>query len=276
MGGKQRYGGAEPHSGPLEAGKPSWHRGKPATCWNALRARPAEAGPHTGEIAAHVPAFSADKGDAAVKRFAGFLLLLVVVGCTSTKPVDMKEPRRVVGTEADVRVDAEVYGDRLSSNVTLPLKYDITNHRATPILVADLMPQSTYDPDTHTVTVDIGSEIPGQQFLPRLIPIQPGERKSFASAVHVVIMANPTSPWMPRPNALRLKINFLGDSKPFEKLVAIPERAVHDPQLAEQLFAKWVEGNETVITNSLPMRWTTTPVEEPTPAAAPRRRRGGA
>jgi hypothetical protein len=186
----------------------------------------------------------------------------------------MSEPRRVVGTESDVRVDAEVYGDRLGPNVTLPLKYDVTNHRQTTILIADLIPESTYDPETHMVTISIGSEIPGEQFLPRLIPIRPGERKSFSSAAHVVIVANPASPFVPRPNALRLKVNFLGDPMPFEKLIAIPERAVHDPELAAQLFPKWVEGNETVFTNSLPMRWITV-AEEPTPTTPTRRRRGG-
>jgi len=210
-----------------------------------------------------------------VKRSSVLALLLVLVACTSTKPVDMKEARRVVGTESDVRVDAEVYGDRLGPNITLPVKYDVTNHRNTTILIADLIPESTYDPETHMVTISIGSEIPGEQFLPRLIPIRPGERKSFSTAAHVVIVANPGSPWVPRPNALRLKVNFLSDPMPFEKLIAIPEKAVHDPVLAAQLFPKWVEGNETVFTNTLPMRWNTV-TEEPTPATTPsRRRRGG-
>ncbi|PYQ35554.1 MAG: hypothetical protein DMF57_02735 [Acidobacteria bacterium] len=207
-------------------------------------------------------------------RSSVLLLILIAAGCTSSKPVDMKEPRRVVGTENDVRVDAEVYGDKLAPNVTLPLKYDITNHRPLTILIADLLPESSYDPETHTVTVTIGAEIPGEHFLPRLIPIQPGEKKSFSTAVRVVIVTNPSSPWMPRPNALRLKINFLGDPKPFEQLVAIPERALHDPQLAEKLFPKWVEGNETVITNTLPMRWQAV-TEEPTPVTTPARRRRG-
>lgn len=209
-----------------------------------------------------------------VRRYAALSLWLVLIACTSTKPVNMSEPRRIVGTESDVRVDAEVYGDRLSPNVTLPLKYDITNHRTTTILIADLLPESTYDPETHMVTITIGSEIPGEQFLPRLIPIRPGERRSFSSAAHVVIVANPASPFVPRPNALRLKLNFLGDSMPFEKLISIPEKAVHDPELAAQLFPKWVEGNETVFTNTLPMRWVAV-VEEPAPATPTRRRRGG-
>lgn len=211
-----------------------------------------------------------------MRRYTALGLWLFLVACTSTKPVSMNEPRRVLGTDNDVRIDAEITGDRLGPNVTLPMQYDITNNRRTTILIADLIPESTYDPETHTVTVNIGSEIPGEESLPRLIPIRPGERKSFKTAAHVTIVANTASPWIPRPNALRLKVNFLSDPEPFQKLIAIPERAVRDPQLAAQLFTKWVEGNETVFTNALPMRWATAPSEETEPAATPgRRRRGG-
>jgi hypothetical protein len=189
----------------------------------------------------------------------------------------MSEARRVVGTDSDVRVDAQVYGDRLGPNVTIPLQYDVTNNRATTILIADLLPDSTYDPDTHMVTVSIGSEIPGEQFLPRLIPIRPGERKSFSAAARVTIVGTAASPWIPRPNALRLKVNFLTDAAPFEKLISIPEKAVRDPELAAQLFPKWIEGNETIFTNALPMRWANTPSEEPgqQPPVVGRRRPGG-
>ena len=203
-----------------------------------------------------------------MKRASIALLLFILAACTSTKPVDMKEPRRVVGTENDVRIDAEVYGDTLTPNVNIPIKYDITNNRSTSILVADLLLQATYDPDTFTVTVDIGSEIPGEQFLPS------GGKRSFSGSAHVAIMQNPTStPFSPRPNALKIRVNFLGDPKPFAKLIDIPEKSVHDPELATALFSKWVEQNETVVTNTLPMRWRAgSPSEE---TISPARRRGG-
>ena len=203
-------------------------------------------------------------------------LTVTLVACTTTKPVDMTQSRRVVGTESDVRVDAEVFGDHLGPNVSVPLKYDITNHRKTTILVADLLPDASFDAETHMVTVSIGAEIPGEQFLPRLIPIRPGEKKSFEATAHIMIVANTASPWAPRPNALRLKINFLGDTAPFEKLIAIPEKAVRDPVLAAQLFPKWVEGNETVFTNVLPMRWVGMgSTDDPSGDASPRRRHPG-
>lgn len=180
----------------------------------------------------------------------------LLAGCTASKPVDLTEPRRVVGTENDVRIDAAVYGDRLAPSMTLPIQYDITNHRDNTILIADLIPDAHYDPETLMVTISIGTEIPGEQFLPRLIPIAPGEKKSFRTAAKIVIMsAAGTNPWARRPNAVNLRVNFLVDPKPFQQLVAIPENAVHNPQLADTLFTKWVESNDTVTTNALPMRW---------------------
>jgi hypothetical protein len=191
----------------------------------------------------------------------------------------MAEPRRVVGTENDVRIDAEIYGDRLATSTTLPIKYDITNNRPRTILIAELVPETTYDEETYTVTISIGTEVPGETFLPRLIPIAPGERKTFHAAAHVTIAASTSlSPYVRHPSAVRIRVNFLDDAKPFEELVSIKENAVADRELAAKLFPKWVEDNETVTTNTLPMRWAGSGVDTLTPAAmpgAPRRRRGG-
>jgi hypothetical protein len=210
-----------------------------------------------------------------VKRSSAVLLVaLFAVACTSTKPVNMTEPRRVVGTENGVRIDAEVYSDMLATNVTIPIKYDVTNNRPSTILIADLIPQAAYDSETQTVTVDIGAEIPGEQFLPRLVSIPSGGKKSFNTAAHVVIMRNPTpSPFAPRPNALRIRVNFLGDAKPFEKLIDIPEKSVHDPDMARAIFPTWVEKNETVVTNALPMHWRVVGTEDTATEPGRRRRR---
>jgi hypothetical protein len=213
-----------------------------------------------------------------VKRAALLLSLGLLAACATTAPVDMKEARRVVGTENDVRVDAEIFGDTLTRNSNIALKYDITNNRPQPILVADLLPNATYDEETQTVTVELGAEIPGEAFLPRLIPIGSGEKKSFSAAARILIAPHAdASPWVPRPRALRLKLNFLGGAgAPFEKLIAIPEKAVHDPQLAAELFQKWVDQNESVTTNALPMRWANAAETGGADASVPAgRRRGG-
>lgn len=162
----------------------------------------------------------------------------------------------MVGTDNDVRVDAEITGDSLNPTVSIPIKCDVTNNRSTPILVADLIPQASYDPESQTVTVDLGSEIPGEQFLPRLLSIAPSGRRTFTTSARVVLRGGSAPLGFRRPNALRIRLNFLGgETAPFQKLIDIPERAVHDPALAAELFTRWVERNETVTTNTLPMRW---------------------
>jgi hypothetical protein len=203
------------------------------------------------------------------------LLLAACATASKPTPVDHKEPRRVVGTDNDVRVDAEIFGDHLMSSITIPVKYDITNNRASMIAVADIIPETTYDEETQTVTMSIGSEVPGETLLPRLIPIHPGEKKSFSTIARVNILTAGHAPNRPVPRAMRVKLNFLDDTRPFEQLISITEKGVHDPKLADELFPKWLERNTTVYTNALPMRWTIQP-DEPEPAARSRsgRRRG--
>ena len=193
-------------------------------------------------------------------------VLLFVAGC-ATAPVNMDEPRRVVGTENGVRIDAQILGDQLSPSVQIPITYDITNERPAPIAIADLIPEATYDEDTQTVTVSIGSEVPGVEYLPRLIAIAPGEKRTFKVVARVSLVINRgVTPMSRFPNALRLKVNFLSDTAPFEELITMTERAWQNPKLADELFPIWLEKNETVYTNALPMRWTFGPPAEPSPA----------
>ncbi|HEY4641669.1 MAG TPA: hypothetical protein VII75_10020 [Thermoanaerobaculia bacterium] len=185
-------------------------------------------------------------------------------------PQNLAEERSIVGTENGVRIEAHVYGDQLKEASNVTVNYSIINDRNTPVAVADLVPMSSYDPELQTVTLEIGSEVPGEQFLPRLLIIPPGGRKSFTAAAHVGVVHPSDAHFRRVPNALRVKVNFLADLKPFEKLIGISERTVHDPQLANELFPQWVERNEIVMTNTLPMHWSVT--ENPMGAdwAAPR------
>ncbi|HEX6177012.1 MAG TPA: hypothetical protein VF057_01535, partial [Thermoanaerobaculia bacterium] len=202
------------------------------------------------------------------------LLFLFLAACASTQSVDLEESRRVVGTESDVRIDAQIFGEKLTTAARIPMKYDITNERAAPIAIADIIPVAEYDPDTQTVTVTIGSEVPGNQLLPRLLTVMPGEKKTFDTVARVNILVNrAATPNSRFPNGLRVKVNFLSDTEPFKDLIGISERAVENPQLADVLFPVWLENNETVYTNTLPMRWMFEPEAEPTQRRRSRRGR---
>ena len=174
----------------------------------------------------------------------------------------MKEPRRLVATDNDVRFDVQVRGETLAPSTDIPIDYVVTNNRESAIAIAELVPDSTYDAETQTVTVTLGSEVPGEQFLPRLVLIKPGEHKAFSLAARVNVPITEMvdqNPFHRYPNGLRIRLNFLGDAQPFLQLVGITERAVRDPKLAAELFPKWVEQNESVITSVLPMHWIGTP-----------------
>ena len=85
-----------------------------------------------------------------------------------------------------------------------------------------------------------------------------------------ITMSTISTPLTRYPNALRLKLSFLSNPVPFESLIGISERAVHAPELADELFPVWLERNETMYTNTVPMRWIRD-AEPPLPG--PRRRR---
>jgi hypothetical protein len=178
-------------------------------------------------------------------------------GCASTA-VNMAEPRRIVGTESAVRVDAQVSADQVAPGAQIPITYEITNQRDREIAIAELLPETSYDAESRTFTVSIGSEVPGNVMLPRLVTIAPGEKKSFSAMARLIYVIPPRDvdpSQAAAPASFRIKLNFLGDTEPFRELIGIKEVAVSDAKLADTLFPLWLERNEVVYTNAIPMRW---------------------
>lgn len=211
---------------------------------------------------------------AAVLLFAALFL----ASCATSTHVDPKEPKRVLGLENDVRVDAQLSADRMAPNSLVGVTYEIENLRSEPIALADLLPEITYENDSRTITINLGAEVPGNQIVPRLIRIRSGEKKSFTTSARMnLVMPAAAGPFVSYPQLLRLKVNFLGNVQPFEKLIDIPERAIADAKLADSMFTTWIENNEAVVTNAIPIRWGGTEgFGEPPPSESGRRsRRGG-
>ena len=191
---------------------------------------------------------------------ASLFALLFAAAC-STNTVDMSEPRRVVGTESAVRIDAQIT-DEVRPGSPVAITYQITNQRPAAIAVADIIPDTTWDDETRMLTVSIGSEVPGESTLPRLIRIGPGETKAFTTTARVtrILPAGSADPRVVTRTLLRLKVNFLGDTAPFAELIDIREKMVVDTKRADELFSTWLERNEVVYTNAVPVKLSTTRV----------------
>lgn len=183
-------------------------------------------------------------------------LTFAIFGCSSGGGVDLDEPRRVLGSEGDVRIDAQIFADRVGVGTGIRMTWEIENRRRDPIAVADLLPHVTYDETERTLVVNLGSEVPGNELVPRLTRIASGEKKVFKGVAKVNVHLPPPGPMTSYPRLLQVRVNFLSNVEPFEELIDIPENAIADSQLADRLFAQWIESNETIRTNTIPVQWT--------------------
>lgn len=182
-------------------------------------------------------------------------LLVLLAGCASGTGVDPDEPRRLVGRSGEVRLDAQLFAENLRPGTTVRIVWEVTNGRETPIAIAELVPAASYEPETRTVTVELGSEVPGNEMLPRLVRLAPGEKQGFSGGVRIPSIPEASAPQRKIPRELRIRLSYLSETAPFESLIGIPERAIRSAELADELFEQWVEATRTVTTNSLPIEW---------------------
>ena len=178
---------------------------------------------------------------------------VILTGCASSS-VDMEESSRVLGKENDVRVDAQFFG--LAKSVTgsnVSIVYEIENLKSSSIAFAEMVPETSYDEEMRTFTVIVGSEVPGNQLLPRLVEIKPGERISFNAGARLVEPRRGDLRGAPARD-VQLKVVYLRDPEPFRALIGISEVAVQDPELADSMFTAWLESTESVTTNAVPLK----------------------
>lgn len=180
------------------------------------------------------------------------LVALVLSGCASG--VDLDEPRRLLGREGDIRVDAQMFGERINPGSLVTLTYEIQNFRATPIAFSDVVAASDFDPESRTITVTLGAEVPGTP-PPRLEVIGAGEKKTFTAGARMNFLIADRGELSLYPQSLRVKVNFLSDIEPFGELIGPEQRGSANPGLSERLFEVWVENIESVTTNSVPISW---------------------
>jgi len=173
--------------------------------------------------------------------------------------VDFKDPRRALGRQDDIRVDAQLAQDTLSSSSPLSVTYQIQNLSNAPIAVADRVCGASFDSDTETITISIGAEIPQGTAMPHLVVIAAGQTRAFrAGAMVPVAGVTARSPWARVPRTVQITVNVLRDLKPFATLIDQQAHAVSVP-LPNDLLDQWADSVSSVELNTLPVRWTSSP-----------------
>jgi hypothetical protein len=192
-------------------------------------------------------------------------VFLLVSSAARAAGVDFKDPRRALGREDDIKVDAEMLQETLSPGSAISVTYQIENLTSAPIAVADKMADATFDPDSQTITVSIGAEIPQGTSMPHLAMIAPGQTRAFRiGASAQVLVPNGRSQWAHVPRFVQIVVNVLHDVKPFAKLIAQQKESAAAPPLPNDLFDTWVASVSSVELNVLPIRWSNEQQHVPT------------
>lgn len=184
-------------------------------------------------------------------------VFLLVSSTARAAGVNFKDPRRALGREDDIRVDAQMLQETLSPGSPISVTYQVENLTGAPIAIADKVADATFDADSQTITVSIGAEIPEGTAMPHLTVISPGQTHAFRiGASAQVTVANAKSPWAHVPRFVQITVNVLRDLKPFANLIAQQMKSASAPPLPNSLFDTWVASVSSVELNVLPVRWS--------------------
>jgi hypothetical protein len=171
--------------------------------------------------------------------------------------VDFKEPKRAVGREDNIRIDAQLNDDTLSSSSPVTVTYQVENLSNAPVAIADKIASADYDPESGTITLSIGAEVPSGETMPHMVAIKPGEKRVLTSGTFAhVAMPSIRTPWTTMPRFVSIRVSVLRDVKSFAGLIE-KQTATAPLPFPEELFDRWVEGTGSVYLNVLPIRWKT-------------------
>lgn len=179
---------------------------------------------------------------------------LLCAAAATAAAIDMDDPRRALGREHDIRVDAQLVKESVSPGSPIGVIYQIQNFTSSSIAVADKVASASYDDETRTITLAIGAEVPQDGNMPRLVTIAPGEKKVFRAAAVPVLNAAAMRRTMAAPRYVQVKVSVLRDLEPFAALI---ENQSASPQpLPDPLFDRWFESNATIFLNALPVHFS--------------------
>lgn len=191
------------------------------------------------------------------RLFAAASLFLLISAAANAAHVDMTDPRRALGREDNIRVDAQLLQNSISASSPLSVTYQVENLTNQSIGVADKVSDVSYDPDTATITLSIGAEVPTGNNMPHVVIIAPGQKRTFNAGglVHVAVPRQRT-PWSSVPRYVQIKVNVLRDVTPFASQLDQQAKSPAPVALPNDLFDKWVDASDSVFLNSIPVHWS--------------------
>ena len=161
-------------------------------------------------------------------------------GTVHAAHVDMSNERRTVATDDGIRIDAQLMNDFVTPHFPIGVIYRIENRTARPVAIAEKRCEATFDPESRTITVSVGSEVPEGGLMPRVTIIKPGESRTLKAG------ATFTGPVVPR--FVQIRINVLRDISDFTSITE------HQP-LNDAQFDHWIETNDAIELNAVPVRY---------------------
>lgn len=207
-----------------------------------------------------------------MKSSTWFLVIALFSAGANAATIDMNDARRAVGSEDDIRVDAQLTDDVVSPHSALGVTVQIHNLSPRTIAIDDKVCEASYDSDSRTITLSVGSEVPKGGEMPRLATIRSGEKRIFR--IGTVLGLNLQSLRMPRapvPSFVQIKVNVLRDVAPFVALMDRQSQSQAGVAIAlnDDQFDQWLKTNQSIFLNVLPVHYR--PADETRTGDASRR-----
>lgn len=207
-----------------------------------------------------------------MQQFRFPLALVATLGfaaAAAAASIDMDNPNRALAREGDVRIDAQLMRDTVSAGAAVPITWQIQNLSESAVAVADRVAEASYDEDSRTIVIGVGSEVPQDGNLPHMVLIAPGEKRVFTtSATPLLRAAAMRSTLAIVPRYVQVKVAILRDVAPYLELIQKQDARARQ-RLSDALFEQWFESNDTIVLNTIPVRY-----QAPAPSGIERRQGG--
>jgi len=177
------------------------------------------------------------------------IVLIHAAAASAAGAIDMDNPRRVVGRENHVRVDALLVQDTISPGGVVGVTYQVQNLGDAPVALASKVVTATYDDDSRTVTLAVGAEVPQDGKMPQVVLIAPGETKVFRGGATPILTMAALRTAQAAPRFVQVKVSILRDLTAFSQVNS-------GQTLTDDQFERWFEANDTIFLNTIPVRFS--------------------